>query len=185
MSWRDDPEIIWQDEDGDRLGCWDDFLAYNHPSDEGKMSGLIYAPETAAEWDELLHRLAAAAGRRIVGIEDAPRPIEVGDIVQFPFSDSRYEVRHVDGDAVMARDIADGFPLATRLDKLRHAEPAPESTVCAEDHRLCLEDLYDSCRDSDPDSGWRCSRSFGHDGPHVACATSMDEHNVTSWGGDL
>lgn len=33
----------------------------------------IGGPSTPAEWDELLHRLATAAGRHIVAIQDPPK----------------------------------------------------------------------------------------------------------------
>lgn len=75
MSWRDDPKIIWQDPSGDRLACTDDMYV------PVVIHGDTYAPGTPAYQDEMLHRLAAVLGRRIVGIEAAPEPIAVGDLV--------------------------------------------------------------------------------------------------------
>src|SRR5699024_11032444 len=42
---------------------------------------VIVGPDIEAEWDELLHRMASAGGRRITGIETAPKAIAEGDIV--------------------------------------------------------------------------------------------------------
>src|SRR5690625_7806029 len=84
MSWRDDPNIIWQDDDGDRLYAGRNTVTgvlATCVNNQGGIESVFYTPETAGGWDELLHRVAAVAGRRITGIDTAPEPMKMADLV--------------------------------------------------------------------------------------------------------
>ena len=57
------------------------------------------------------------------------------------------------------------------------------SERCTKAHRLCRDYIHDWCMAS-IHCGCRlfyCSRPPGHDGDHVACSPSINEHNLATW----
>lgn len=119
MTWRDDPSIIRVDNDGNRLRC--------SPSSRGgsyfsSYSMTVRSPDSPRGWDELLHQLAAVGGRRITGIEDVSRPIEVGDLVHWEGIKGVYEVRYIDEDYALVREKGPDSIGLVGLSDLRHVE---------------------------------------------------------------
>jgi len=52
--------------------------------------------------------------------------------------------------------------------------------VCTHTSRKCLSDEEsDKMCDDESDAGYVCTRSAGHEGPHVACGN--DTHNLDVW----
>jgi len=176
MSWRDDPNIIWQDDDGDRLYAGRNTVTGVLATcviNQGGIESVFYTPETAGGWDELLHRLAAVAGRRITGIETAPEPIKMGDLVLVgPVGPFR--VLHVDGSEAMVRHAERGYATVIRVDRVTRAnspEPACRYECCHHDRPICAG--------KDPDTGYMCTLASGHGGSHVAC--NDEEHGLAVW----
>lgn len=129
MSWRDNPVIIWHDEDRARvqIGVTAGRRAIQIAYGDDILEGVVTAPVSLAERVEATERWLAAMGLTADNIREAPRPIEAGDIVYD--ADGRVAtVKHIDDDVAFLRDRR-GNPSWASIAGLVHAddtEPDPE-----------------------------------------------------------